>query len=62
MKKKEELVYVMFDARHKLFVAPFGHTTQAKYGKKFTEKEVEKFLKKNPGKYEKILVREWEEQ
>lgn len=62
MKKKEEPVYVMFDAKRKLFIAPLGHTTQAAYGKKFTAKEAERFLRKPTGRYEKILVQEWEEE
>ncbi|MCK9209241.1 MAG: hypothetical protein M0P61_00255 [Ignavibacteriaceae bacterium] len=61
MKKKEDPVYLLQEARNGLYVAELGHTTQAVYGRRFTEKEAEKYLRKHPEGYEKILVREWEE-
>lgn len=53
--KKEEPVYLMFDKKCQLYAAQLGHTTNADYGKTFTENEAKRFLKKHPGKYEKIL-------
>jgi len=60
-KKDQEPVYLMFDAKNKLYVASLGHTTQAKYGRRFTEAEVKKFMKKHPG-YEKKPIAEDVEQ
>lgn len=57
-KKVEEPVYLMFDAKNKLYVAPLGHTTQAKYGRRFTDAEVKKFMKKHPGYERKPLGEE----
>jgi len=61
-KKVEEPVYVLRDARNGLYVASLGHTTQAGYGRTFTEKQAEKYLGKHPEGYEKILVQEWEKE
>ena len=61
-KKVEEIIYVLRDARNGLYVASLGHTTQARYGRTFTEKQAEKYLGKHPEGYEKILVREWEKE